>query len=238
MVLFLGMDAAGKDHIANILTGMIEERGLTVEKRRSFFCGRRSVTKDSSKKTIFAKIRQKLFLSLHGPFAPFVPPALNWLMQRDVRHFVPPKSKLVVVGHHPIKALGFYLAQTGRGSQDFTIPRQIEKTLRQMNRKTNAHVVMVDVDEKIRAQRVAQRIKAGQCNDLDLFIQHHPKQAKLIEEKMIYVAQEIFGGVRLTNNNLSLDEIKEQLFDGFARRQNKRVACPSIHSCQQNGVML
>jgi hypothetical protein len=224
VVLFLGLDAAGKDHVANILTDMIEETGKAVEKRRSFLCGRRSFTKDSSKKTLVAMVRQKLFLSFHGPFAPFVPPVLNWLLKRDISKYAPPQSKLVVVGHHAIKALAFSLAKTCHGSQDFAISPSIENTLRQLREKTKAHVVMVEVDPRIRAQRIKRRIEAGCYNDIDLFISRQPMQAKRIEEKLSYVAREILGGVRLVNNNLPDAQLKTALIEGFVTTQPSRHA--------------
>ena len=52
VILLVGTDASGKDHIANLLVEMIEEAGGQVEKRKQYLTGKHAQEESGSHKKV------------------------------------------------------------------------------------------------------------------------------------------------------------------------------------------
>ena len=213
--LLLGTDAAGKDYVANILAKMIHEGGGIVQKRRGFFSANSSRMKDSTKKSFFDYAQERLFLALYVPLAPLMPMFLHGLMLFDMARYRQPESKLIVIGHHGLRALAFHLARNEKTASSFLLPAYLRKTIGLMRKKTRAHVIVIDVNESIRQRRISDRVAAGREDFLDIYMVLNRARADRIEGSLVRVATELMGGAKLTNDDLPEKDIRSFLSNSF-----------------------
>jgi hypothetical protein len=215
VILILGTDAAGKDHVANILSHMIREGGGHVQKRRGFFSATPSRTKDSTKKSLIDYAQERLFLATHGLIAPLMPALVGGVLLGDRLFFSRPDHKLIIIGHHALRALAFHLGRSKKSASSFCLPDYLKNTIGQTREAVNPHVIVLDVDEKIRRRRISDRVATGTEDYLDKYMVLHRERADRIEHCLVRVATELMGAHLLTNNDLPEKAIRAFLENSF-----------------------
>lgn len=221
MILLLGTDAAGKDHVARILVDMIHECGGEAHKRRGFFSAGYSRTKDSTQKSLLHYAAERAFLVLFRPLCFMIPIVLFFLVRLDLWLFRRPEGKLIIVGYHGLRALAFYLAQAKEEDGKSAIPSYIRRVFAKVRGQMGLKAIVLDVDEVIRKRRIDARSEKGKEDFFDRYMLNHPQQSERIERSLVSVSQVLLGAARLTNNDLQESEIRERLVDILYQPQNK-----------------
>lgn len=216
VVLLIGTDAAGKDHVANILVKMITEAGGKAEKRQRFFSGSVTHAASSEHKSRFDTFQEKVFLRLFPSLGVTLPYAAALATRWDLFRFKKPKrDKLVVVGHNGLRALAFYLGNTFVSERDITIPAYVENSLRLIREKTGAHILVLDVEDHIRQKRIAARIEVGAEDTFDRYMKSDSIRSEHIEACLVHLVTEKCDGVLLENNDLTEDELSIKMLKSF-----------------------
>lgn len=215
VILVLGTDAAGKDHVATILLEMINDGGGEAEKRKRFLAGAATVEVSSENKGWTDTFLEKLFLALY-PYLSFLLPRLVHLATRyDSRRFRKPDKKLVVVGHNGLRGLAFHLGNNSEPSGTLTLPGYLDTTLREIKKSTGVCTIVLDVEDTIRQKRIQQRMAAGSEDNFDRYMSADGQRSERIEAWLVELAQTYLDPVLIENNDLSHDELKEQILRGF-----------------------
>ena len=63
ILLIIGTDASGKNHVANFVNDMYEKSGYGIEKRDGWFSAEASDVVSSEDKGFFSLLKEKIFLS-------------------------------------------------------------------------------------------------------------------------------------------------------------------------------
>lgn len=224
VILLLGTDAAGKDYVANILSEMIHEAGGDVQKRRGFFSSKSSRTKDSTRKSLLSHAQEILFLALYPWVGALLPLMLTGLIRLDMRRYVKTDKKLIVVGHHGLRALAFHLGYSSKSRNSFAVPEHLKKAFQLMQRKTQAHIIVLDVHNDVRRRRLLSRAEKGKHDYFDRYMLAHSARSERIEACLVRVASELFGGTLLENNDLGETDLRRRLFLSFAAPKDRAVS--------------
>lgn len=218
VVLILGTDAAGKDHVANILADMIHEVGGEVQKRRGFLSGSPSRTKDSTKKSLWQHAQELVFLSLYARVGPLLPLAVCGVARLDAMRFKEPERKLIVVGHHGLRALAFYLGDKPERRAALALSGCLENAFQAMRERTNLHTIVIDIHHDVRKQRLTARGATGDQDFFDRYMLKHVGLGERIEASLVNLAQKYLDATLITNNDLSEQEIRAKLAHSFQAR--------------------
>lgn len=215
VILLLGTDAAGKDHVAVILETMIREAGGEVEKRRRFFAGAITEERSSTDKGLLDSLQERMFLLLLPSLGTLLPFLVNRLLLRDIRRFKPPAKKLIVVGHNGLRALAFYLGHSRKLSAKRRLPDYLIGTLHHLQQKTAVHIIVLDVDDHIRKQRIAQRLDSGKADNFDQYMAANGSRSERIESALVQLTIQHLGGAMIVNNDLSEDDLRSHIEKGL-----------------------
>ncbi len=216
MILVLGTDASGKDHVANILMHMIGEAGGATEKRQRYFSGKPTTAESSEGKGGFETFQEKIFLSLYKPLSFFLPLLLCLVTLWDLRQFALPEGKkVVVIGHNCFRAMGFYLSHKFSSAEEIRLPWYVVKVLEKVLVKTNVHVIALDVEDHIRKKRIAKRVAEGAEDEFDKYMHSDGDRSEHIESCLVQLACKYLNGKLIENNDLTDEELRHMLRSGF-----------------------
>lgn len=212
VVLLLGTDASGKDHVANILEAVILEKGGSIEKRKRFFSGRRTKERHSQTKGWADRAQESVFLRLYPVLGFLLPFLMACLVLADALLYGPAERKLLVVGYNPLRALAFYWAGKG-GPKDKTLPLFLCWAFGVLLKKTGATVVVLDVDPQVRRRRLNSRLQHGLADRFDLYMLEDEQRSERIEACLIHGAEKLCGARLLRNNDLDENAIRALFVD-------------------------
>jgi hypothetical protein len=215
VILLLGTDASGKDHVAGIIETMIAQAGGTAEKRRRFFSGAITREASSTGKNWLDTLQEVLFLSLHALLGPLLPRLLDLLIRRDLQRFRRPAGKLVVVGHNGLRGLAFHFGNSRRSTGPILLPPYLQRTFARLRAETGAHIIVLDVEDHIRKRRIADRLATGQADRFDRYMAADGRRSERIEACLVDLVCRHLGGVLIANNDLSDEELQERILSGF-----------------------
>jgi len=217
VVLILGTDASGKDHVANILVAMIREAGGTVEKRARFLSGRPTREKDSSRKGWWDTLQERGFLLLFRALAAVMPLLVAAVVLWDLRRYRPPADKkLVVVGHNGLRALALHLGHSCPAPEKMRLPSYLSRTLERMREETRMQVIVLDVEDRVRKERIAARQAGGSEDVFDRYMRRDGRRSEHIEACLVRLAIGWLDGRLIENNDLSEKQLRQLLRDRFA----------------------
>lgn len=218
VILLLGTDAAGKDHVANLLVEMIRESGGEVEKRKRFFSGEQSEAASSEKKSFFDTLQEKGFLLLFERLGFMLPFLMSCIIRWDLKRFQPPEheKKLVVVGHNALRAMAFHMGQRYWDSSHQKLPRHLRSALKKMKRETGAHVIVLDVEDHIRKARINARLANGSEDTFDKYMHSDGERSERIEASLVNLARTQLGATLIENNDLSGEELRAAIKADFS----------------------
>lgn len=218
VILLLGTDASGKDHVANVLMKMIHDSGGEVEKRQRFFSGTPTRAVSSEGKGAFETLQEKLFLRFFKHLGPILPMLVSLVTLWDLRRFrLPKEKKLVVIGHNCMRALGFYLAHNFKSPEQIRLPWYLVRVIETLLSKTEVHVIALDVEDHVRKQRIAKRISEGAEDEFDKYMHKDGDRSEHIEACLVYLSLKYLEGQLIENNDLTEEELRDLLKTGFSK---------------------
>lgn len=214
--LIIGTDAAGKDHVANILATMISEEGGTFEKRKRYLTGKLTRENTSTAKSNFELFLEKGFVNLYPYFGFLLPRLTTQLLQHDINKFRQSDKKLIIIGHNCLRGLAFHWGQRYTDNTRLPVFAALEKTLGTMRRLPGLHTIVLDVDDEIRKKRIGQRRERGEADIFDEYMAADSQRSERIESVLVWLARTYLGGQLIVNNDLPENELRRLLLRGFS----------------------
>ncbi|WP_028586080.1 P-loop NTPase family protein [Desulfogranum mediterraneum] len=217
LILIVGTDAAGKDHLARIVEEMILEAGYPVEKRKRLLCGKLTREHSSSAKSWFELCLEKAFIRCFPSARRWLPWLLTLLLRRDIRRFSHPQKKVVIVGHNYLRGLALSWGHPAHSQWPRHISPLLEQTLAEMRALPGFHAIVLDVDDAIRKKRISRRLALGEADNFDCYMAEDRERSERIEEILVQLVKDHLGGQLIRNNDLTEKELRTLLSQGFAR---------------------
>jgi hypothetical protein len=230
ILLILGMDGSGKNHLANLTGNYMTELGFSVEKREGKLAGKATEAVTSEDKSWVSLLIEKIFL-WSFPYLKFTIPFLVYLLiERDIKQFrksdaygqgFHQRQKIIVISHTALRLLAFYLGHVYRDCSQIKLPRYLEQKLYLLVEQTKVKTIVLDIENQIRRQRIAVRAAKGKIDNMDRYMAD-PKRIELserIEAFLVWIALKYLQAYKIDNNDLSesvlINEIKKA-FQQFA----------------------
>ena len=118
---------------------------------------------------------------------------------------------MLVVSHSALRILAFYLGQNDRYEQTKTLPNWLAEAIARVKRVSGALVIVLDVDDATRQQRIQKRLLEGSIDPFDRFMAEDSERSERIEACLVSLARKYYGAHMIENNDLT-DEV---LWDEF-----------------------
>ena len=217
--LILGTDAAGKDHLANLLIRDIRAAGHPVETREGWFSAppRPETMTTSENKDRAELAREAVFLRTFRANRVLIPAVLTLLVRRDLRAFSHPGRRLIVVSHTGLRVLAFYLGHRFPAAGAIRVPAYLDRALRAIPLVTRVRTVALDIDDVIRQARIARRRGVGKMDPFDRYMAGNSDLSERIEGYLVWLGQVYLGAVRVENNDLSDADLMDQVRRALGR---------------------
>lgn len=222
VLLILGTDAAGKDHVAGIIEQMIIDTGLPVEKRKRYLSGKVTREKSSTGKSRVELFLEKCFILLLPYLGFLLPWVLHQMLRHDIKKYRPNSKKVVVVGHNCLRGLALYWGVRYPETDSIPIPPALVETLRGMRNLDGFHTLVLDVEDSVRQERISRREENGEADNFDRFMAEDAQRAERIEEILVKLSREYLGAQLIKNNDLPEQELRRLIADGFAVTVHQR----------------
>lgn len=222
VVLIIGTDAAGKDHVANIVAEMISESGGVVEKRKRFLSGRVTREASSTNKSPVELILEKIFLRLYPYLGNLLPNVLNVLLKRDLDKFRQPDKKLIIVGHNCLRGLAFHWGHRSTGTERIRVPEGLQATLGRMRSLAGFYSLVLGVDDQVREARIRARYVHGEADYFDRYMVDDPERSRQIDGVLVWLTQKYLNGQFIENNDLSEADLRMRIREGFATSMRRQ----------------
>ncbi len=217
VLLILGTDLSGKNHVANLLADIARDRGCRVEKRQGAFAAQPTRLLTSEEKGAMRLLAEWAYLAtlpLHRFLIPFM---VNLLVRMDLRAFQrPPDSVLIVISHTALRLLALYLGCTFQDEAAIRLPAFLDRTLREITPCTGARAIVLDIDHAVRRQRMAGRAARGKADPFDRYMEKDDVRSERIEAFLVWLGIYYFGAVRLENNDSSDLDLLERFQQALA----------------------
>ncbi|MBM9606060.1 hypothetical protein [Desulfopila inferna] len=208
IILIVGIDAAGKDHLAKIAQRLIRERGGCAEKRKNLLSGSKAAENTSGAKTALVLFLERAFLVLLPFFGFLLPRILTVLLQRDLRKFKTPGEKLIIIGHRYLRGLAIYWALRYPRKDLIPLPQGLTATLAEMRTIPSFHTIVLSVDQIIRKRRITKRRTLGEADVFDRYMEENPEVAKHTEDILVWLTRQFLGAQLIVNNDLPEEELR------------------------------
>ncbi len=209
VILLLGTDASGKNHVANLWARKLKALGCDLVIREGGLCGKPAKQGDHGDKSQVALWAERGFIFLFPLARWTLPPALTLLLHWDAWRFKPPKQKMLAVSHNVLRILAFYLGQSRRHARDKTLPTWMERAIRRVHRASKAMVIVLDVDDATRQRRIQARLHEGSVDPFDRFMAADSARSERIEACLVRLATHYCQAYLVENNDLSDDALWE-----------------------------
>ncbi len=209
VLVILGTDAAGKNHVAEALASMLAHFGRRVELREGWFS--KTPTAAEAEKGALSLFQEQLFLSTFGVNQYLIPSLIALLVKRDLRRFQKPDHPLIVVSHTGLRILAFYLGHRFRRIDDIRIPAFLDLALRAILPVTHAKAIVLDIEDHIRRQRIAHRARGGGVDPFDRYMARDSARSERIESIMVWLGRTYLNAVKIENNDLSEAELRDEV---------------------------
>ncbi len=226
VLLVLGTDASGKNHVANLIVSMLERSGRRVEKREGGFSKRRTDATSSEDKGPIRLLLEQSFLTTFPVNRGWLPLLLTALIARDLKRFRPVEGTTVlVISHTALRILAFILGHRFRRTGEIRIPRHLDLVLRHMVPVTGAKTIVLDIADEIRRKRIDLRRRSGTMDNFDRYMALDPVRSERIEHFLVWLAKRYLNAVVIENDDLDDAALTTEVlraFSIFARRGDAR----------------
>jgi hypothetical protein len=215
VILLIGTDAVGKDHVANILMNMIHEAGYVAEKRHRFLSTRIRLSMRNENKTPWELFLEWLFLEVYPSLGFLLPPIINRLLRRELKIFKQSDRKIIVVGHNYLRGLAFYWERRYSYPEQINVPTDLDRTLTDLGALSGLYPMVISVDEKLRKERIVKRILNGKADFFDRYMIEDSDRAQRIQTVLRWMVQKYLKGRLLENNDLSEPALRKYIVTAF-----------------------
>lgn len=221
LLFILGVDGAGKNHVANVVVQREQERGATVTKRSGYLTARDRDVVTSEAKGRGRLLEERLFLAGFPVLRWFVPTVVDALIRLDLRRWRrlpgPDGAPLtVVISYTPLRVLAFTLGHRPAGAP-WRVPPRLDRTLRRLG-DIGLRAVVLDVSPEVRNERVRERAGRGRIDAFDRYMTAPGSLARSerIEATLVELACTYLGARHIVNDDLSDDDIIDQVAAAWA----------------------
>lgn len=217
VLLILGTDAAGKDHVAEFLIRRWRAAGHRVEKRTGKLAAPAADARSSSeRKGRWGRFQERVFLGLFPLLRPVLLAVARLLLARDRRRFRPSTLPLVVVSHTGLRLLALVLGQHREGWAALARSPVLERTLRAMP-PPGTLVVVLDVAPATRHRRITARIQSGTVDPFDRYMLADLDRAEHIEHCLVELATRYLNAALIENDDLDEEALERELARALGR---------------------
>lgn len=213
IIVIIGTDAAGKDHVANIVEQMILEEGGLVEKRKRYLTGKLTTKSSSSEKSALELFLENVFLWFFPRLGFILPPILTAILRRDIARLSPIDKKIIIVGHNCLRGLAFYWGHSDTDHTNIRPSRTLQKAFNSMNTIPGLHTLVLDVENDIRKKRIAAREKKNEADNFDRYMAANPARSEQIEDVLVWLTTTYLDGQLIINNDISETQIRHHLLN-------------------------
>ncbi|MBN8248252.1 MAG: hypothetical protein J0L84_12515 [Verrucomicrobia bacterium] len=206
VLLILGTDASGKDHVADFLIRRWAAAGVSVEKRE----GRLSASPadprpGTERKGALNHAMEALFLRCL--------PWIRWLLRRvlprllahDVRRFVVRKQAVIVVSQTDLRLAAFL-------DSEFPAPpsasRPWQESLRRLAAVPGLRVLLLRVSGPVRERRIRHRVAAGVSDPFDRLLLSDAPRARRFDDCLGRLATGVLQARVIENNDLDEEDLE------------------------------
>lgn len=226
--LILGTDAAGKDHVANIVCDMIAEAGGVAQKRKHFLTGKATRAASSTGKGSLSLLAEKSFLALYPALFCLLPLGLTWLLRFDVAVFRQPQERLVIIGHNCLRGLAFHYGQRHGSPHEAVLPKRLVQALAALRCLPGLHTIVLDVDDTVRQARITRRRDLGQVDNFDLYMAGDSVRSERIEAMLVWLCGRHLNAQLIVNNDCSEEQLRALIVAGAQKRECECQSWPPV----------
>lgn len=186
LVLVLGTDASGKDHVARLALAHLQGLGAFLEKRRGWLSAPACAADSSEHKGPARLFAERLFLRIYPLIAWALPTALTACILADVLVYRSLRRKpVMVVSHTALRLLAFHM-----GHDDaFRMPRHLGRALAAM-RGLGLGTLFVTTERDVRLGRIRDRIRRDKVDHFDLYMARRPRHGERVTAALERIAVE------------------------------------------------
>ncbi len=199
-LVVLGIDASGKNHVANVAAEVLAEAGVTVHKRSAWLSARPRDVLTSEDKSAVRHALEWLFIRAYPLHRRFLPRVVDLAIHADLalarRRQHDPNA--ILISHTPLRVLAFHL---GHGA---TMPNYLARSLERVGAAVGQRTLVLDISHDVRLRRVAERASRGRRDPVDRYLTL-PRNAELserIEATLAHLAVTYFGATVVHNDDL------------------------------------
>lgn len=186
LVLIIGTDASGKDHVARLVLAHLQEAGVFLEKRRGWLSAPACAADSSEHKGPGRLFAERLFLRIYPLIAWALPPALTLCILADVLIYRTLRRRpVMVVSHTALRLLAFHM-----GHDDaFRMPAHLGKALAKL-RGLGLQTLFVTTERHVRLGRIHDRIRRDKVDHFDLYMADRPHHGERVTDALECIAVE------------------------------------------------
>jgi hypothetical protein len=186
LVLILGTDASGKDHVARLALAHLQGAGVCLEKRRGWLSAPACAADSSEHKSSGRLFAERLFLRIYPLIAWALPTALTLCILADALIYRLARRKpAMVVSHTALRLLAFHM-----GHEDtFHMPIRLGKALATL-RGQELRTLFVTTERHVRMGRIHDRIQRNKVDNFDLYMFKRPRHGERVTDALERIAVE------------------------------------------------
>jgi hypothetical protein len=163
-LVILGVDASGKNHIANLAADLLAARGHPAAKRSGWLAAHPRQVASSQDKGCVRRLEEWLFVTAYPLHRVLLPRLVDLAVRADLRlanrlgRRVGPGT--ILISHTPLRVLAFHVGHGG------SIPGYLDARLRRLGERAGGRAVVLDIAHETRLARVADRAAHGRLRPL------------------------------------------------------------------------
>lgn len=196
LVLILGTDASGKDHVARLVLAHLQEAGVFLEKRRGWLSAPACAADSSEHKGPGRLFAERLFLRIYPLIAWALPTALTLCILADVLTYrLLRRSPVMVVSHTALRLLAFHM-----GHDDaFSMPSHLRRALAKL-RGQGLQTLFVTTEREVRLGRIHDRILRDKVDHFDLYMARRPRHGERVTDALERIAVDFLHAHTIRND--------------------------------------
>ena len=196
LVLILGTDASGKDHVARLVITHLQRAGIFLEKRRGWLSAPACAADSSEHKGPGRLFAERLFLRIYPFIAWTLPTALTLCILADVLIYRLLRRKpVMVVSHTALRLLAFHM-----GHDDaFRMPSHLRKALAKL-RGQGLQTLFVTTERHVRLGRIQDRIRRDKVDHFDLYMARRPRHGERVTDALERIAVDFLHARTIRND--------------------------------------
>ncbi len=207
LVLIIGTDASGKDHVARLALRYLRERGATLERRRGWLSAPACDAHSSEHKGPARLLAERLFLRMHPLIGRAMAPALTLCILADTWLFRTLRRRpALIVSHTALRLLAFHMGHEA----SFRIPEALARAIEGM-RDAGLVTLLVTSEAPLRLRRIEGRIRRDKVDNFDLFMAARPQLADGIAAALEHIATRHLGAATIRNDAHGDEGILQEL---------------------------